>query len=461
MRNLAGSTGVALALLAAGVLTPRPLPAVVILDSAWREEGGARGREADGFGAHIRLANEPQFRSLVSLSSDGGREWGVGSGTWIGNDEAHGYVMTSAHNFDEAELAEMRFRTDGGSVLRGDRVWIHQGYETEGDHTGVDVAIVRLSRPVTDAGPPPLLYAGAAEKGKTITFIGFGTRGIGSVGEDERFNRGTDKAAAQGVVDEAVPLRRGGVRQEDPGNFLSVFLPREDGHLENPITGARRPVSRYAGLLGAGDSGGSAWMPLGDRWVVVGINTSGDGKSQYGDNSWFVRVSGVRSWIASVFPGARFAGDGDAYADRTPAPPPRAAEPSLREASLRPEPSKPARTASAGCAADERFFVLSDGAWYPASTLGPGDRPSTCRVRFDDYDEDQDEDVVRRRMVPWTASGPGVPVTNCRSGAIVLAEDDGVWYPATVEEEDRRGCLVTFENDDTETVPFRRLRVLR
>jgi hypothetical protein len=291
-------------------LAPLPSHGVIVLDSTWREEGGARGREADGFGAHMRLANQPQFRGLVSLSNDGGTEWGVGSGTWIGNDDSHGYILTSAHNFDGATIGDILFRTDSGKVLRGERVKIHPGYSVKGDHSGVDVAIVRLVAPVTDGGVAPLLYAGNAEKGRTLTFVGFGTRGIGSTGEDEeRFNKGSGKAAAQGVVDEVVPFRGGSVRMDDPGNYLSVTLPREDGRVENSLGGARRPVSRLAGLIGTGDSGGSAWLQIGANWVIAGINTSGSGTAQYGDISWFARVSGFRTWIASVFPQAKFMDD--------------------------------------------------------------------------------------------------------------------------------------------------------
>lgn len=459
MRKLARSTAVAFAVLLTGATIPRPLPAVVILDSTWREEGGARGREADGFSAHIRLANQPQFRSLVALAYEEDGEWGAGSGTWLGNhgigNDSRAYVLTSAHNFDEAEAGEVLVRTDGGTVLRGERVWIHPGYDTDGDHTGVDVAILRLNGPVTDAGPPPLLYAGNAEKGRTITFMGFGTRGIASAGEDERYNQGTDKAAAQGVVDEAVPLRRGSVRMDDPGNFLSVFLPREDGSVENPISGARRPVSRLAGLLGAGDSGGSAWMPLGDRWVVVGVNTSGDGNAQYGDSSWFVRVSGVRPWITSIVPGARFSGDGDG--DRPAAPltaPVIVAAPST-------SPSSSLSPTAAGCSARQRFFAFSDGAWYPASALGPGRRSGSCLVRYDDYDDDQDEEIGPKHLIPWTPDGPGAALTGCEPRAGVLAEEDGVWYPGTILGAGRRGCRVGFEELDDETLPLDRLRTLR
>lgn len=338
----------------------------------------------------------------------------------------------------------------------------------DGDHTGVDVAIVRLEAPVTDAGPAPVLYAGNAEQGRTITFVGFGTRGIGSVGEDERYNRGSGKAAAQGVVDEAVALRRGSVRMEDPGNYLTVFLPREDGSVANPNGGTRRPVSRLAGLLGSGDSGGSAWMPHGDGWAIVGINTSGDGNAQYGDNSWFVRVSGVRPWIASVFPQARFTGDGT-----SPLPPATAQAPSEAPAKEQPPreaptapvltvAARPEQTISAGCTLRQRLFVYSDEAWYPARVVGNGKRPGSCRVRFDDYDDEDDESVGTDRMLPWSPDGPGTGVAGCRTGAPVLVEEDEVWYPATIVRAVGRSCRIAYdEDDDEEVVPPARLRSLR
>ncbi|CAO3438363.1 hypothetical protein [Azospirillum doebereinerae] len=423
------------------LLTPGSLPAVVILDSTWREEGGARGREADGFGAHIRLAGEAQFRSLMSLSYDEGETWGDGSGTWIGNDDSHGYVLTSAHNFDDATADEVVFRTDGGAMVRADRVWIHPRYDPEEDRTGVDAAIVRLVQPVRDSGPAPVLYAGRAEKGKIITFVGFGTRGIGSLGEDERFNQGSGKAAAQGMVEEAVALRRLSADAEDPGNYLTVFLPREDGRVENPLGGARRPASRLAGLLGVGDSGGSAWMPWGDGWVIVGINTSGDGKAQYGDNSWFVRVSGIRSWVSSVFPDARFA------SEQEPAPQRQGTE----------------SIASSTCEARKRVFALSDGAWYPARVLGPNGKSGACRIRFDGYSADMDEVADWNRMIPWAADGPGAEIDDCRPGMRVVAEEDEIWYPATVRKAGGKSCVVRYSDDDydDEALPLARLRLLR
>lgn len=437
-------------LLAVGLLLPQHVPAVVVLESVWREEGGGRGHEAEGFGAHIRLANEPQFRSLVSVSLDGGSSWGDGSATWIGNDGSHAYLLTSAHNFDDATLDEARFRTGDGSVLRGERLWIHPGYDSDEDWTGVDAAIVRLSGPILGAGPPPTLYGGRAEQGRLITFVGFGTRGIASVGENERFNAGTDKAAAQGMVDEAMPFRQVSDDAEDPGNSLAVFLPREDGRIENPLGGARRPVSRLAGLLGSGDSGGSAWMPEGDGWVIVGINTSGDGKAGYGDSSWFVRVSGIAPWIRSVFPGAVFSGSGSSQPARVEAAPVKFAPPG-------------GGTETPACTALARVFAFSDEAWYPARARGAG-KNGSCLVRFDDFpDADDDAFVEPGQMVAWRPDGPGDDLSECRAGQAVVAEEDGVWYPATILRSKGNGCVVRYDDGDydDELFPLSRLRRLR
>lgn len=95
-------------------------------------------------------------------------------------------------------------------------------------------------------------------------------------------------------------------RSGDAGNYLGVWLGREDGSLTNPYGGPDRPVTPLAGLLGSGDSGGSAWMNTETGWVIIGVNSNGSGNAAYGDSSWFTRVSSHRDWIRSIFPEARF-----------------------------------------------------------------------------------------------------------------------------------------------------------
>lgn len=307
MNSVSTGRAAALALLL-GCLAAAPAGAVVILDSTWKAEGGAKGRESAGFKAHLALAAEPQFRAVLALASDG-ETWGEASGTWIGNDDGHAYVLTAGHVFDRpAKPDAYVVRGPSGRVLKADKVWLHPKWNGDNDtRTGYDLALIRLTTRITDAGPAPVLYAGAGEKGRTVTFVGYGNRGTGSSGEKAAYYTGSDKAAAQGVVDEWVDIVEPTPRSGDGGNYIGFFLPKEDGSIENPYGGSNRPVNRLAGLLGAGDSGGSTWMKLGSRWVIVGVNANGTGKARYGDTSWAVRVSPHREWIQGIFPGAQFA----------------------------------------------------------------------------------------------------------------------------------------------------------
>ncbi|MFA7431440.1 MAG: trypsin-like serine protease [Rhodospirillaceae bacterium] len=295
------------ALVAVGVVVAAPGHAVTILDSTWESEGGQDGREWAGFGAHLRLAAEPQFRGVVSFSSDG-ESWGEASGTWIANYNGRAYILTAGHVYElPADPEEYVVRSPSGEVLEVDKVWIHPKWNDDFDtRSGYDIAIVRLVEPIHDAGPQPVLYTGDDEAGKLITFVGYGERGIGSIGEDEGYLRGTKKAAAQGVVDEWVDLTRQAPEDEDAGNYLGIFLPREDGGIENDMGGSSRPATPLVGLLGAGDSGGSAWMKVGGQWMIVGINSNGSGNAEYGESSWFTRVSPFRRWIERIVPNAVF-----------------------------------------------------------------------------------------------------------------------------------------------------------
>ena len=78
---------------------------------------------------------------------------------------------------------------------------------------------------------------------------------------------------------------------EDAGNELGIFLPNEDGSIENSLGGSSRPATPLIGLLGSGDSGGSAWMKTKAGWLLVGVNSNGTGEATYGETSWFCRVS--------------------------------------------------------------------------------------------------------------------------------------------------------------------------
>ncbi len=276
-----------------------PGAAVVILDSTWAEEGGTADNPTAGFGAHIELANQPQFAATIAMSGDG-KTVGECAGVWLGNDRRRGYVLTAAHCFDDGYGSSSYFyHTSTGAVMTGYDLAIHPRYIDVGETPGYDLAIVTLNQPVRGLAAA-VLYAGADEYEQVVTFVGYGIRGIASVGEDINYHDGLPtKAAAQGFIDQLVESR-------EEGDYFGIFLPRENGSLRNPNGGPRRPITRFAGLLGVGDSGGPAFIETTAGWVVAGINSSGSGVAQYGDMSWFVRVAAAQSWIELVFAGAQF-----------------------------------------------------------------------------------------------------------------------------------------------------------
>ncbi|WP_058866687.1 hypothetical protein [Chloracidobacterium thermophilum] len=282
-----------------------PASGVVILDSTWAEQGGTARNKPAGFARHIALANEPQFRATMQLVG----ESAGASGTWIGNDARHGYVLTAGHNFTKGGKAtEYAYVATDGTTYQGVRLIVHPDWNGDNDtRTGYDFAIVVLDRPVRGVGQPAVLYAGCDEMDQLCTMVGYGMRGTGSSGElAEYYDEDNPKAAAQNLIENVTPAVSPLPKGEDGGNYLGIDFDKEDGSATNTY-GEPTPVNEYEGALGSGDSGGSCWMQYEGQWCVIGVNANGN-TSKYGAVSYFARVSGQVDWIMSVFPGAKFIG---------------------------------------------------------------------------------------------------------------------------------------------------------
>jgi hypothetical protein len=273
-----------------------PAQAVIILDSTWADQGGAAGAEGDGFGAAKALAMEPQFCAIMSFFD--GEQIGA-SGTWIGNDQdGTAYVLTAAHNFGDGDDPNTwTYYTRAGAELTGKAVHIHPNYDPSSDETpGYDLAIVKLDGPVKDCAAPPLLYGGDDELGQRATMVGFGSRGIGSVGQDDKYYTSEDAAAASNIIDvveDPAPDGKG-------GNQLLVDFDSEDGSTNVFEDGSSLPADRYEGVLGSGDSGGSLWIETDKGWAIVGVNGWGD-DAVYGSTGGFGRISTQSGWVKSIF----------------------------------------------------------------------------------------------------------------------------------------------------------------
>ncbi|MFY7697933.1 MAG: trypsin-like serine protease [Legionella sp.] len=283
--------------LASLVLSTSVSHAVIILDTTF---------DNSGFKEAEQLAFSPPFKPLMFLKGD--KVDSYGSGTWIGNYQGHGYVLTAAHLFPKGISAEdYSYELRDGGKYTADKLILHPLWnENLGQRTGYDFAIVRLTQEVSGAGQPPILYDGHQEKNKLLTFVGYGYRGKGTGGQDENIDTKNRPAAGQGIIEFVKKADEDD--QDDAGNYLGVWLPKEDGSIENPFdsNGITKPKTSLTALLGSGDSGGSAWCQIGNTWVLVGINSNGTGNAAYGDSSWFARVSHVESWIKTIVPNARF-----------------------------------------------------------------------------------------------------------------------------------------------------------
>lgn len=249
-------------------------------------------RRADKTDAEYRtLATQPQFSSvgIVEAIFRGETSYsGLGSATLISSD----MILSAAHVFASdvtSEVTAMRFVLNGVpypiSLGNLDSIHLHPDY----DATRLlnDIAVVDLS--ISSAATPAALFGDPVPLGSPITLVGYGETGTGTTGStvyDEV------KRAAQNAIDEISRNETFEIDFDHPR--LSTYS----------SMGSKSPLT-LEGLLGPGDSGGSAWFNSSFGWAVVGINSYGidwDPRSPtdgYGDVSGFTYVPAFVDWIST------------------------------------------------------------------------------------------------------------------------------------------------------------------
>ena len=287
--------------IAAGALL-QSASAILVLQSVWEKSKFDNAKD---------LAAQPQFSAVIDLTPAVDKDM-RGSGVWIGNAGGHGYVLTAAHNFCDEKLESWSFMTTELREHTGAKVTVNPDYVCGSfTHMGQDLAIVELKDEI-DPGEAqlPVLYDGDKELDQTLTFVGYGVRGTGTQG----FIEGADQvpAAAQSKIDmiAVAPAQMPTDPEAETGNYLITTFIGEDGIADPDTKQMQMPVSPYQGAVDVGDSGGPAFIQIGGKWFLAGINESGTGE-KYGDTSHFVRVTGCKDWILSVFPDAQFAHEGE------------------------------------------------------------------------------------------------------------------------------------------------------
>ncbi len=190
---------------------------------------------------------------------------------WILTAAHVGQIVATSSNSD-------RDLTINGLVRKIDKVFMHPSWNDEqvGEHDVIDLALLRLDRPVGDAQVAPL-YRGSAEKGKMITILGWGRTGDGTSTEllkDRLFRRG------ENTIDEVTPRLR--------FDFDEPTSPN---------------ATEYEAVSGPGDSGGPAFLDIQGVRYLVGVSSFQQDEVSpglYGVIENYERVSRHLEWIDSV-----------------------------------------------------------------------------------------------------------------------------------------------------------------
>ncbi|MFG0257455.1 MAG: S1 family peptidase [Phycisphaerales bacterium JB043] len=193
------------------------------------------------------------------------------------------WILTAAHVIENFSPFQRQVSI-GGDEYHIDMVIPHHSLvDFDGDFmpsAHVDMALLRLDRPVENHEPTPL-YRGSDEIGQTVVFVGRGVTGDGNTGA--RRGEEGDLRAARNVIDDT-PWE----------NWLLFDFDAPDSD----------DVLELEGISGPGDSGGPALIQHEGVWKIAGVSSSNDSPSgihcAYGSFEYYARVSTAIDWIEST-----------------------------------------------------------------------------------------------------------------------------------------------------------------
>lgn len=200
------------------------------------------------------------------------------------------WAITAGHCTEETPLGEVFNSGEDYSVSLGGNYYtvvelvVHPSYKHPQQEEAVDLALIKLDRPVAGINPIPL-YQGGDERGKVVSFLGWGYTGIGTRGGTD--NDGKMRRAQNTVMNAAKWLE---FMFNDPRDINSTAL-------------------QFEGAPGLGDSGGPALLETPQGIKIMGValgeidNPLETHHGSYGSISLYERVSSHYLWVLKIITG--------------------------------------------------------------------------------------------------------------------------------------------------------------
>jgi len=300
----------------------------------------------NGFEASRVLAtdfgNFPMFEAVGGMTMYAGTNVFTATGTLLNSE----WVLTAAHCWD-TNITAMEILV-GGATYTADmgELYQHPQWTDVGPSQGWDIALFKLSAPITNTIVYPTLYTKNDEFGKTAIFLGTGDVGTGTVPRGSQTNDPLLVHAAFNIIDRVTTQTNGGYTggllvadfdgtTNDAQNTLDVSY-YTNGEtwiwdtrtnivttLDTPgeIVGDDSSSNQYTfggdileGSTAPGDSGGPTFIEDGGVWKLAGVTSWGNNPwdeiynggsgtaGLYGDASYLTRVSQNADWVYSIIP---------------------------------------------------------------------------------------------------------------------------------------------------------------
>lgn len=224
----------------------------------------------------------PQFGPVGNL--------GACTGTWLGTEGQHAWVLTAAHCVGSQRTAtpldQLRFRDGQGRLLAGGPgtlMVVHPNRLNPPNgmsNNATDIVMLKMPLLAEPGTPLPVgatIHDGAAKVDGTVALVGHGVVGVGQAQVSAWPTTGQRRAWGEMRLSRTQDNGYVGVSNYIPGNSATSWT-----------------------RASVGDDGAAWWQKHEGEWSVVATTNGGHAGSTTG-----VLVQKYASWINEVFPGAR------------------------------------------------------------------------------------------------------------------------------------------------------------